>query len=119
MNILLLRGIALCAALAVARPVGAQTAPPAASPFGADASIGEAALGKIAGREDLNQIAQAHQVGSVSDSSVNGNSITGDLKIADQAFQNMNGLTILNANTGNNVAINAAMSVNIAISSQP
>ena len=41
------------------------------------------------------------------------NTVTGDTNISDNAFQNSNGFLILNANTGNNVAINATMNVNI------
>ncbi len=84
------------------------------SPFGSGA-VTEADLDAIAGREDTAQIAQNQQTAGVSKNSVGDNSVTGDARIADNAFQNMSGLSILNVNTGNNVAINAAMSVNISI----
>jgi len=84
------------------------------SPFGAQA-LDDGKLGAIAGREDTRQAAQADQQAAVSRNSVGDNSVTGDARIADNAFQNMSGLSILNVNTGNNVAINAAMNVNISI----
>ena len=40
-------------------------------------------------------------------------------QIAGNAFQNMSGLSILNVNTGNNVAINAALNVNISLQAAP
>lgn len=79
-------------------------------------AIDEKALGAIAGREDTTQVSQNEQFAGVTDNSVGDNSVTGDARIADNAFQNMSGLSILNVNTGNNVAINASMNVNVSIS---
>lgn len=93
----------------------AQTGAAAAPPPFADAPIDENVLGSVAGREDTTQLANASQVAGVSQNSVGDHVQTGDAKIADNAFQNLSGLSILNVNTGNNVAINAAMNVNIAI----
>ena len=92
-----------------ASPAVAQDAPFAGK------ALAEDALGAIAGREDTTQISQADQVAGVSRNSVGDNVRTGDAKIADNAFQNLQGLSILNVNTGNNVAINAAMNVNISL----
>ena len=64
-------------------------------------------------REDISLIAQSKQASSVSGSSVTGQSVTGDLAIASTAFQNANGMILINANSGNNVAMNASMNVNI------
>lgn len=89
-----------------------------ASPF-AVAAIGESELGAIAGREDTAQIARNEQVAGVANNSVGDNAVTGDARISDNAFQNMSGLSILNVNTGNNVAINASMNVNVSISPGP
>ncbi|MDT0575621.1 hypothetical protein RM533_05435 [Croceicoccus sp. F390] len=86
-------------------------------PFAA-AALDDAALQKVAGREDVNQLARADQVAGVSQNSVGDNVITGDAKIDGNAFQNMSGFSILNVNTGNNVAINAAMNVNVSINQQ-
>ena len=88
--------------------------PAAATPFDAAAII-DGDLQMIAGREDTSQIATASQTAGVSRNSVGDNSTTGDARVSDNAFQNLSGLSILNVNTGNNVAINAAMNVNITI----
>ncbi len=42
-------------------------------------------------------------------------STTGEIRIADQALQNASGLTVINNNTGNNVAMNASLNVNLVI----
>ena len=117
------------AALSLPAMASAQVAPPPAttidqtfsplttgdeSPFG-HAAIDDGALQAIAGREDTNQLSTATQTAGVSRNSVGDNSVTGDARVSDNAFQNLSGLSILNVNTGNNVAINAAMNVNIAI----
>jgi hypothetical protein len=82
-------------------------------------AVSEATLRTIAGREDTTQVSQAELAAGVSQNSVGDNSITGTATIDGNAFQNMSGLSILNVNTGNNVAINAAMNVNISISPAP
>ena len=82
-------------------------------------AVSDQSLQAIAGREDTNQIATNAQTAGVSRNSVGDNVQTGDARIADNAFQNLSGLSILNVNTGNNVAINAAMSVNIALHPGP
>lgn len=82
-------------------------------------AVSEAKLQTIAGREDTTQISQAELAAGVSQNSVGDNAITGSATIDGNAFQNMSGLSILNVNTGNNVAINAAMNVNISISPAP
>ena len=95
----------------------AQTAGPA-TPFGASA-LDDGTLQAIAGREDTQQAATANQTAGVSRNTVGDNVRTGDAQISDNAFQNMSGLSILNVNTGNNVAINAAMNVNISLQAAP
>ena len=89
-----------------------------ATPF-AIAPLDDGTLGAAAGRQDSQQAATASQVAGVSQNSVGDNVRTGDASISDNAFQNLSGLSILNVNTGNNVAINAAMNVNIAIQPIP
>lgn len=106
-----LKGLLLITATAS----GASTAIAQDIPFANATALDESALSGIAGRADTNQISQAEQVAGVSRNSVGDNSVTGEARIADNAFQNMSGLSILNVNTGNNVAINAAMNVNISI----
>ncbi len=105
------------AATTEAKPTGlapATAADPAADPF-ASAALSDDTLHAIAGREDTAQIATADQVAGVSRNSVGDNVRTGEATISGNAFQNMSGLSILNVNTGNNVAINAALNVNIAL----
>jgi hypothetical protein len=100
-------------------PLDAQDKPPAVPAanveiFAAN-KVSEADLSAIAGREDLAQLAQAKSQSEVSQNSVGENSRTGNVSIADNAFQNLSGLSVLNLNSGNNVAINASMSVNISL----
>lgn len=85
-----------------------------AAPFAAP-KLAESDLQAIAGREDTTQVATNDQLAGVSQNSVGDNVVTGEVRIDGNAFQNMSGLSILNINTGNNVAINAAMNVNISI----
>ena len=114
-------GLALLAAPVAAEngetPAGADTATSetAASPFGKAEPVAEQKLAKIAGREDINQVTNADQNNSVSGNDVGDNSVTGQIAVSDQAFSNTNGFVILNANTGNNVAINASIQVNVAL----
>ena len=91
-------------------PESADTSSPFAAP-----TLSEADLQAIAGRKDTAQIARNDQVAGVSQNSVGNNSVTGEARIDGSAFQNMSGLSIINVNTGNNVAINAAMNVNVSI----
>ncbi|KQU53148.1 hypothetical protein ASG67_10000 [Sphingomonas sp. Leaf339] len=106
-------------ATAFATTAAAQTAPTTTEPVSASpfdvATIDDTALHDIAGRADTAQIATNTQNAGVSRNSIGDNATTGNAQIADNAFQNMSGLSILNVNTGNNVAINAAMAVNISI----
>ncbi len=122
-SILIIRVTACMAALALPGVANAQQVSAFASagedvtsetPFGSPA-IQDSALQTIAGREDTSQVATATQTAGVSRNSVGDNSTTGDARVTDNAFQNLSGLSILNVNTGNNVAINAAMNVNITI----
>ena len=59
------------------------------------------------------------QQATVTRNSVGNNVQTGDAKISDNAFQNLSGLSIVSVNTGNNVAMNAAMNVTISIQPAP
>jgi hypothetical protein len=101
----------LLVAITLLFPLGAQgqTAPFATA-------VAEDTLGAVAGREDVAQEASAVQTAAVSRNSVGDNVSTGEARIDGQAFQNLSGLSILNVNTGNNVAINAAMNVTISLS---
>ncbi|MEP2735373.1 MAG: hypothetical protein ABJP34_03665 [Erythrobacter sp.] len=114
-----------CAIAAMSAPAMAEEKPVDAKPAAAQSSVfadvkpvEETKLAKIAGREDLTQLTNSDQANSVEANSVGDNSRTGTVQFRDNAFNNMTGITIVNANTGNNVAINAAVQVNIALPSQ-
>jgi len=94
----------------VAAPAGAQETPPA---FG-EAAVDGADLGAVTGRADVGSlIARADQQNVVAGNSVVGTSTTGTVAIDGNAFQNLQGLAVISANSGNNVAMNAAMNVTI------
>lgn len=88
-------------------------------PFDAASHVDDAQLAYVTGRQDLNLVNETKQAASVSNNSVVGNSTTGIVNISDNAFQNLSGLSVVNANTGNNVAINASMQVNVFINPTP
>ena len=98
----------LCALLVVA------AIPAQAQMFGQTA-VAEAALAEVTGRADIIQEIRAANSATVSGNRINGNSVTGNVSFADQAFQNVNGLAVISANSGNNVAINASLNVNVSI----
>ncbi len=85
-----------------------------ASPFG-KAPVADNTLGTVTGKGDDTQAVLATNTASVIGNRVVGNSTTGVITIDGNAFQSLNGLAIINANTGNNVAINASLNVNVAI----
>lgn len=89
----------------------------AQSAFSDETRVEDSALNRVAGREDLNQIALANQVNQVKNNAVIGNSTTGAVQIDGNAFQNISGLAVISANSGNNVAINSALNVTISLSS--
>lgn len=100
----------------------AQQAPadaPQAAAFGAEARLDTEALDRETAREDVKQAAIAEQSTRVSNNSVNGTSATGQVALDGNAFQGISGLTIVNANSGNNVAINAALNVNVHFTPVP
>ena len=97
-------------------PAKAETQPATAeAPFSSSKAADDDVLDKATAREDLSQIARSQQSSNVSNNSINGASTTGDIRISDNAFQNASGLTIINANSGNNVAMNGSINVNIVM----
>lgn len=88
--------------------------PASAQMFGV-AAVADDTLGTVAGKADLEQSVRADNRATVSNNRVIGNSVTGVISIDGNAFQNLNGLAIVSANTGNNVVINASLNVNVAI----
>lgn len=105
--------ILLFLASALAQQAPAEPPQPVAAAFGAEARLDTEALDRETAREDVNQAAIAEQSTRVSNNSVNGTSATGQITLDGSAFQGISGLTIVNNNSGNNVAINAALNVNV------
>lgn len=120
-----MRILTIGAAIAVALLPGAlaaQTAPvsvsvpvAAESPFGAATIVGNDALGTVTGQADLAQVVEARNTATVSGNNVSGQSQTGTISFDGSSFRDLNGLSLLSANTGNNVAINSSLNVNVAI----
>ena len=79
------------------------------------APMGDAALATIAGKADPVQAVLANNSATVANSRIVGISTTGVISIDGNAFQNLNALAVINANTGNNVAINASLNVTVSI----
>ncbi|WP_052208946.1 hypothetical protein [Croceibacterium mercuriale] len=102
-----------------AAPTLPDVATSAAAPPFASERLADSSLGQVAGREDVGQVSRAEQVAGVSRNTVGDNVTTGEARIDGNAFQNMSGLSILSVNTGNNVAMNAAMNVNVSIQQGP
>lgn len=84
---------------------------------GLGTAISDTELQSVAGKADLaNSIIEAQNNAVVANNSVNGISTTGGVSIDGAAFQNLMGLAVMSANTGNNVAINSSLNVNVTIS---
>jgi hypothetical protein len=98
-----------------APPEATAPKPTLAAPFSDKNVVSDLALATATAREDLGQLANNDQTAAVSNSRVSGNVETGSASFSDNAFQNVSGLTVVNANTGNNVAINGAIVLNVAI----
>lgn len=92
-----------------------ETAPTAPPPFGSSAAINNSDLSTVTGQSDLAQVVSAQNTSNVSGNTVSGNSQTGAIQFDGGSFQNLNGLSLLSANTGNNVSINSSLNVNVAI----
>lgn len=99
---------------AVTAPASDPTPRPA--PFETAAPLDESALDKATAREDVALIATSEQTAQVSNNSIDGPSTTGMVSIDGNAFQNVQGLTIVSANSGNNVAINSSLNVTLNFS---
>jgi hypothetical protein len=106
---------ALLPGLAVGQTAPASALAPAENPFGAAAAIGNDTLGTVTGQADLAQVVEARNTGTVTGNTVSGQSQTGTITFDGSSFRDLNGLSLLSANTGNNVAINSSLNVNVAI----
>lgn len=107
--------IILAMAACAAWPAIASAQTTVATPFSAATKVSTDTLGSVTGRADLSQVIRASNSSTVSNNSVTGNSVTGTITFNDGAFQNLNGLSLLSANTGNNVAINSSLNVNVTV----
>lgn len=97
--------------------VTASVAPSAAqeNPFGVD-PMSDGELARVTGREESGaMLAFSRNNAVVAENQVGDNSTTGSVVISDSAFNNTSGISMVNMNTGNNSAINAAMSINVQI----
>ncbi len=107
-------------AVATAEPPApsAITTPDGPAPFRAAPVVSDDVLSGAHAKADLSlidQVAAVHNSSTVADNTINGDFSTGVVSIASDAFAGTTGLTLFNINTGNNVAINASMNVNVAI----
>jgi hypothetical protein len=84
-----------------------------------EAPIADSALKALTARENLSLVAGNSQSAVMSGNSVSGVSTTGEAQVSGQAFQGAQGMMLVSVNSGNNVSINAALSVNIIINPQP
>lgn len=94
-----------------------EPASDADAPFANAKIANDQKLAGVTGRADVNAIEQVVSVrntSTVSGNIIHGDPITGTISIDGASFGNFSGLALLNANTGNNVSINAAMNVNVA-----
>jgi hypothetical protein len=105
----------ICAAFAsgfAVSPTSAQLAVPDAKP------VDNTLLAETRGMADLRQVEQTtttNSTSTVEGNTINGNFTTGLVSLSNGALDNFSGLALFNINTGNNVAINSAMTVNVAI----
>ena len=93
----------------------AEAEPDSGGPFASVAALKAEQLSKVAGGADLAQQILAQNMSAVSGNSVTGDSVTGTIEFSSSAFQGINGLSIVSANTGNNVSINSSLNVNISV----
>lgn len=107
-------GFALAASLALGPAAVARAADPDA-PFGAASAVAGNDLAKITGKADTSMTVRANNSSTVAGNAVIGQSQTGTINFDSGTFQNMAGMSLLSANTGNNVSINSSLNVNVSI----
>lgn len=110
--------VGLALAVLLGAPAAAGASEPEAGVFG-EAPIAESALKGLTARENISLVASNSQSASIHGNSVSGVSTTGEAGVSGQAFQGAQGMMLVSVNSGNNVSINAALSVNIIINPQP
>lgn len=102
--------VLLCGVAAI--PASAQEAPPDPAP------VADHLLAEARGMADIRVVEQTTTTTSTSTvegNTINGNFTTGTVNLSNGALDNFNGLALFNINTGNNVAINSSMTVNVAL----
>lgn len=99
----------------VATPCLAQSTEEAAAPFVQAEKLSTGALAGVTGRDDIAMAVRANNDATVSRNSVGAGSVTGTINFGQDAFGSLSGLSVLSANTGNNVAINSSLNVNVSI----
>jgi hypothetical protein len=103
-------------AIGALAPAALPTAAPSADgPFANATPVSGGELGAVTGQTDLAMVVRAQNTSTVSNNTVSGQSQTGAIRFDAQSLSNLNGLSLLSANTGNNVSINSSLNVNIAI----
>ena len=104
-------GVVLSCGVAAA-PASAQEAPPGPVP------VADSLLADARGMADIRvieQTATTTSTSTVEGNTINGDFTTGTVNLSNGALDNFNGLALFNINTGNNVAINSSMTVNVAL----
>jgi hypothetical protein len=107
--------LVLAASALPAASLTAQVPSPELTPF-ASHTVGAEELSQITGRADTAQQIRAQNSSTVANNTVSGQSETGQINFDAGSFQALAGLSLLSANTGNNVSINSSLNVNVSIS---
>ena len=112
-------GTLLAAILGGFAPALAQQADGAGKPpaqlFGDAAIIDGAELANTTGSANLSMVIAANNSSNVSGNNIVGVSNTGGISFDEASLSNLSGLSVLSANTGNNVAINSSLNLNVAV----
>lgn len=107
------------ATIGVAFIYGFATAPASAQPVSPGPTpVADTLLAEARGMADVRLVEQTTTIestGTVEGNTINGDFTTGMVTLGNGALDNFNGLALFNINTGNNVAINSSMTVNVAI----
>jgi hypothetical protein len=111
----LLQASAVLVALFAAAAARASDVAGDATPFESSVPVPETTLSTIAGRANVAMAVNANNTAQVNGNSVNGTSTTGDIRFDTSSFADLRGLSLLSANTGNNVAINSSLNVNVSV----
>lgn len=88
------------------------------TPFAGSSVVDDTTLEAAKGMADIKVIEQtvnARNTATVSGNIINGDPTTGTISFDGSSFGSFNGMALVTANTGNNVSINSAMNVNVAI----